>query len=152
MKRLYLISVLMMALSLVSCEKEKTGNNGTHDQGGQPVSFVNTQWSSHLSYVETVSGVSYEFEYDMSMTFNSDSTGLIEQTVTKPFVDRAQFTFTYEFDGISSGTLVQKNMYDEVLEPLTMLYDADEETITLTNDDYTAEQHEKYDQVYHKVK
>lgn len=151
MKNFYLASALILALSLMSCEKEKLGDNTSPVQEEQHITFVNTLWSAHQTFTETISGSPMEFEFELSMTFYSDSTGLIEQTTIKPFNDAAQFSFTYNFDGASMGNLIQTNMYGEELHPMIIMYNADEETITLTRDDYSPEEHTKYDQIYHKI-
>ena len=141
----------VLATMAVSCQKEKTENHQSEIPENQSVSFVNTHWNAHLSFTETVSGSPVEFEFELSMTFYSDSTGLIEQTTIKPFNDVAQFSFTYDFDGISTGNLYQTNMYGQQLHPMILLYEKDEETITLTRDDYSEDEHTKFDQVYHRV-
>ena len=151
MKKIFLISVFIEALSQMSCKKEDTNASIIPTPENPSVSFVNTHWNAHLSFTETVSGSPVEFEFELSMTFYSDSTGLIEQTTIKPFNDVAQFSFTYDFDGISTGNLYQTNMYGQQLHPMILLYEKEGETITLTRDDYSEDEHTKFDQVYHRV-
>lgn len=154
MKRNTILLLLAAALmTAVSCGKEEPNEGSVNPTPGQEtVSFVGTHWEAHLDFNDIIAGSEIHFVYNMTMEFFTDSTGRTMQTMLEPnSFDPAPFDFVYQFDGETSGSMTEFNMYGEQLETLRITYDKVSETITVSNDNYTPEQHAKFDRVFHKV-
>ena len=141
------------AMLIVSCSKEEPNEGSVNPTPGQEtVSFVGTHWEALLDFNDIIAGSEIHFVYNMTMEFFTDSTGRMMQTMLEPYsFDPAPFDFVYQFDGETSGSMTEFNMYGEQLETLRITYDKVSETITVSNDNYTPEQHAKFDRVFHKV-
>ena len=110
MKKLMTILVIAAALITVSCKKET-------------VKLAGTKWEASVSVVDGFHG-----EY--LMTFVSDSTGVLEESVTEgDEVDVETFHFTYTFDGKERGTL--KIETDDDIEHFTYSKSSGKPTITI---------------------
>ena len=95
MKKLMAIIVIAAALITVSCKKET-------------VKLAGTKWEASVSVVDGFHG-----EY--LMTFVSDSTGMMDESVMEgDEVDAETLPFTYTFDGKEHGTLKIETVGDTV--------------------------------------
>ena len=110
MKKLMGIIVIAAALITVSCKKET-------------VKLAGTKWEASVSVVDGFHG-----EY--LMTFVSDSTGMLDESVMEgDEVDVETFLFSYSFDGKEHGTL--KIETDDDIEHFSYSKSSGKPTITI---------------------
>jgi len=110
MKKLMTIIVIAAALITVSCKKET-------------VKLAGTKWEASVSVVDGFHG-----EY--LMTFVSDSTGMLDESVMEgDEVDVETFLFSYSFDGKEHGTL--KIETDDDIEHFSYSKSSGKPTITI---------------------
>lgn len=110
MKKLMAILVIAAALITVSCKKET-------------VKLAGTKWEASVSVADGFHG-----EY--LMTFVSDSTGMLDESVMEgDEVDVETFLFTYTFDGKEHGTL--KIETDDDIEHFSYSKSSGKPTITI---------------------
>lgn len=110
MKKLMAIIVIAAALITVSCKKET-------------VKLAGTKWEASVSVVDGFHG-----EY--LMTFVSDSTGMLDESVMEgDEVDVETFLFSYSFDGKEHGTL--KIETDDDIEHFSYSKSSGKPTITI---------------------
>ncbi|MBR3434522.1 MAG: hypothetical protein IKG88_01390 [Bacteroidales bacterium] len=110
MKKLMTILVIAAALITVSCKKET-------------VKLAGTKWEASVSVVDGFHG-----EY--LMTFVSDSTGMLDESVMEgDEVDVETFLFSYSFDGKEHGTL--KIETDDDIEHFSYSKSSGKPTITI---------------------
>lgn len=110
MKKLMAIIVIAAALITVSCKKET-------------VKLACTKWEASVSVVDGFHG-----EY--LMTFVSDSTGMLDESVMEgDEVDVETFLFSYSFDGKEHGTL--KIETDDDIEHFSYSKSSGKPTITI---------------------
>ena len=110
MKKLMAIIVIAAALFTVSCKKET-------------VKLAGTKWEASVSVVDGFHG-----EY--LMTFVSDSTGMLDESVMEgDEVDVETFLFSYSFDGKEHGTL--KIETDDDIEHFSYSKSSGKPTITI---------------------
>lgn len=110
MKKLMAILVIAAALITVSCKKET-------------VKLAGTKWEASVSVVDGFHG-----EY--LMTFVSDSTGMLDESVMEgDEVDVETFLFSYSFDGKEHGTL--KIETDDDIEHFSYSKSSGKPTITI---------------------
>lgn len=110
MKKLMAIIVIAAALITVSCKKET-------------VKLAGTKWEASVSVVDGFHG-----EY--LMTFVSDSTGMMDESVMEgDEVDVETFLFSYSFDGKEHGTL--KIETDDDIEHFSYSKSSGKPTITI---------------------
>ncbi len=110
MKKLMAIIVIAAALITVSCKKET-------------VKLAGTKWEASVSVVDGFHG-----EY--LMTFVSDSTGMMDESVMEgDEVDVETFLFSYSFDGKEHGTL--KTETDDDIEHFSYSKSSGKPTITI---------------------
>lgn len=110
MKKIMAIIVIAAALITVSCKKET-------------VKLAGTKWEASVSVVDGFHG-----EY--LMTFVSDSTGMLDESVMEgDEVDVETFLFSYSFDGKEHGTL--KIETDDDIEHFSYSKSSGKPTITI---------------------
>lgn len=110
MKKLMAIIVIAAALITVSCKKET-------------VKLAGTKWEASVS-------VEDGFHGEYLMTFVSDSTGMMDESVMEgDEVDVETFLFSYSFDGKEHGTL--KTETDDDIEHFSYSKSSGKPTITI---------------------
>lgn len=110
MKKLMAIIVIAAALITVSCKKET-------------VKLAGTKWEASVS-------VEDGFHGEYLMTFVSDSTGMLDESVMEgDEVDVETFLFSYSFDGKEHGTL--KIETDDDIEHFSYSKSSGKPTITI---------------------
>lgn len=110
MKKLMAIIVIAAALITVSCKKET-------------VKLAGTKWEASVS-------VEDGFQGEYLMTFVSDSTGMLDESVMEgDEVDVETFLFSYSFDGKEHGTL--KIETDDDIEHFSYSKSSGKPTITI---------------------
>lgn len=110
MKKLMAIIVIAAALITVSCKKET-------------VKLAGTKWEASVS-------VEDGFHGEYLMTFVSDSTGMMDESVMEgDEVDVETFLFSYSFDGKEHGTL--KIETDDDIEHFSYSKSSGKPTITI---------------------
>ncbi len=110
MKKLMAIIVIAAALITVSCKKET-------------VKLAGTKWEASVS-------VEDGFHGEYLMTFVSDSTGMLDESVMEgDEVDVETFLFSYSFDGKEHGTL--KTETDDDIEHFSYSKSSGKPTITI---------------------